>query len=58
MMTYAKNVIGTYPEQKQHLENLSVWQIPVFRFGLLMRNRRYMSLKRWKNSVSHISGKL
>jgi hypothetical protein len=27
------------------LENLSVWQIPVFRCGLLMRNRGYIEFE-------------
>jgi hypothetical protein len=37
------------------LEYRSVWQIPVFRYVLLMRNQEYvLSLKRWKNSVGHI----
>jgi hypothetical protein len=28
------------------LENRSVWQIPVFRYGLLMRNRGYIELEK------------
>jgi hypothetical protein len=27
------------------LENLSVWQIPVFRYGLLMRNQGYIEFE-------------
>jgi hypothetical protein len=35
------------PSDNFGLENLSVWQISVFCYGLLI-------LKRWKNSVGHI----
>jgi hypothetical protein len=43
--------------QKRHLyrlENLSVWQISVFRYGLLMRNQGYIEVERlekqcWSN---------
>jgi hypothetical protein len=32
------------PEETS-LEKLSVWQIPVFRYGLLMRNRGYIEFE-------------
>jgi hypothetical protein len=37
------------------LENLSVWQILVFRYGLLMRNRGYIEFETLgENSTVHI----
>jgi D-mannonate dehydratase len=33
------------------LENLSVWQIPVFCYGLLMRNRGYIQLETLEKTV-------
>jgi hypothetical protein len=37
------------------LESLSVWPIPVFRYGLLMRNRGYIEFETLKKTVLVIS---
>jgi hypothetical protein len=40
---------GTYTRSNIfRLENLSVWQIPVFRYGLLMKNRGYIEFETLK----------
>jgi hypothetical protein len=36
------------------LENLGLWQMPVFRYSLLMRNRGYIEFETLENSVGPI----
>jgi hypothetical protein len=49
------DVFEDYRSDIFRLENLSVWQIPVFRYGLLIRNRGYIEFENIVKTVFAIS---